>query len=95
VFTLSGTATTSFIINVTGNFSLSGGSKISLANVPAANVLFNIRNSGNMFAFSGGLSMYGTLLATKRLVGLDPGFIYGRVIANAVKITSGGQVIIH
>ena len=45
-----------------------------------------------MVAFSGGSSMYGTLLATQ-LVGLDPGFVYGRVIANAIKITADDQVI--
>ena len=91
-FTLSGTATTSFIINVSRNFSLNNAS-IQLVNVPPANVLFNIRGKGSQVSLNQGTSMGGILLATQRKVALSGGKIFGRLIANQVNITSGGQVI--
>jgi len=92
-FTLQGTATTSFIINVAKNFSLSGGSKILLSGVPPQNVLFNIRGTGGQVAFSGGSSMSGILLALNRKVDLSGGHVTGKVIADQVVITSGGSVV--
>src|SRR6266576_892653 len=47
-FTLSGTAMTSYIINVNRNFSLSGNAKIELGGqLTASHVLFNIIGTGN------------------------------------------------
>jgi len=92
-FTLQGTATTSFIINVSRTFALTGGSKILLSGVPPQNVLFNIRGTGSQVAFSGGSSMSGILLALNRKVDLSAGHVIGKVIANQVVITSGGSVV--
>jgi choice-of-anchor A domain-containing protein len=86
-FTLSGTATTSFIINVTQNFSLTSHSHISLVNVPASNVLFNLRGTRSTFALKGGSTMSGTLLALNRKVKIKHSKVFGRVIANQLKIT--------
>jgi hypothetical protein len=94
IFTLSGTATTSFIVNVTDTFSLRSNSHISLVNVPASNVLFNIRGTGSTVWLKGGSSMPGTLLALNRKVRIKGGSqVVGTVIANQVKITKGSSVL--
>jgi len=94
IFTLSGTATTSFIVNVTDTFSLRSNSHISLVNVPASNVLFNIRGTGSTVWLRGGSSMPGTLLALNRKVRIKGGSqVVGPVIANQVKITKGSSVL--
>ena len=92
-FTLQGTTTTSFIINITNTFGLTGGSKIVLSGVPPQNVLFNILGTGGQVAFSGKSGMSGILLALNRKVDLSSGFVLGKVIANQVVITSGGNVV--
>jgi hypothetical protein len=91
---LSGTATTAFIINVTETFSLRSGSRISLVNVPASNVLFNIRGTGSMVEVRGGSTVLGTLLALNRTVRIRGGSeVAGRVIANQVKISKHSIVV--
>jgi choice-of-anchor A domain-containing protein len=92
-FTLQGTATTSFIINVTKSFALTGNSQIVLSGVPPQNVLFNILGKGSQVAFSGKSGMSGILLALNRKVDLSGGHVNGKVIANQVVITSGGSVV--
>ena len=92
-FTLQGTATTSFIINVTKRFALTGNSQILLSGVPPQNVLFNILGKGEQVAFSGKSGMSGILLALNRKVDLSSGHVTGKVIANQVVITSGGSVV--
>jgi hypothetical protein len=94
IFTLSGTATTSFIVNVADTFSLRSNSHISLVNVPASNVLFNIRGTGSTVWLRGGSSMPGTLLALNRKVRIKGGSqVAGPVIANQVKITKRSSVL--
>jgi hypothetical protein len=91
-FTLQGTATTSFLVNITGNFALSGGSNISLLNVPVANVLFNIRGHGT-FNISGGSNISGNLLALNGTVNISGGSnITGVVIANQVNLSNNSNV---
>lgn len=92
-FTLQGTATTSFIINVAKNFALTGNSQILLSGVPPQNVLFNILGKGSQVAFSGKAGMSGILLALNRKVDLSSGHVTGKVIADQVVITSGGSVV--
>ena len=91
-FTLKGTATTTFIINVTNTFSLTGASWISLSNVPPRNVLFNVVGTGSQVVMSGNSYMYGILLAKKRQVALTGSWIKGRLIAEQLSLTNGGQV---
>jgi len=104
IFTLSGTATTSFIINVTETFSLSSNSHISLVNVPASNVLFNILGTGSTVSLRGGSTVSGILLALNRNVrigrhhhrhhGHGPGSqVVGAVIANEVRINNLSSVL--
>jgi hypothetical protein len=95
IFTLSGTATTAFIVNVTNNFSLSSNSSISLLNVPASNVLFNILGTGSTVVLRGGSTMSGTLLALHRKVRIRgrSHFENGRVIANQVNMSRHANLL--
>jgi choice-of-anchor A domain-containing protein len=93
IFTLSGTATTSFIINVTDTFSLRSNSHISLVNVPASNVLFNILGTGSTVVLRGGSTLPGTLLALNRKVRIRRSEVDGRVIANQVNISRHSSVL--
>jgi hypothetical protein len=101
-FTLQGTTTTTFIINIKNQFSLNNA-KILLADpsgtvgspggVQASNVLFNILSSGQQISLNQGTQMSGILLALHDKVSLSGGKVFGRVIGDQVNITSGGQVI--
>jgi hypothetical protein len=94
-FTLQGSTTvpTSYIIDVSRNFSLSGNAKIVLSNIPASHVLFNIIGTGNAITIQQGSSMQGILLAYQRKVNLSGGKVFGRVIAEQLALSGGGQVI--
>jgi len=92
-FTLSGNAMTSYVINVTRNFSLNNA-KIELSGqLMASHVLFNIIGKGQDVSMQQGTSMHGILLATQRKVNLSGGKVFGRVIADQLALTSGGQVV--
>ena len=93
-FTLQGTAGTSFIINVSRQFSLSGPSKIVLGTgILSQDVLFNIRGTGTV-SLSGNAKLDGILLATNRSVSiLGNATVRGEVIANSVNISGNGSVV--
>ncbi len=95
--TLSGGAGAEFIINIfgKGKLKLSGGSKIQLAGgLLPSNVLFNLPDSGEDVALSGGSQASGTVLAPKRKVALSgPSLITGSVIAGGDIALSGGSVV--
>ena len=103
--TLFGPAGASFIINVTGNFVLTGGGhgpQIRVAGgVQPKDVLYNIIGAGPDVAFSGGgggvnccaAIVDGTLLAPQRKIRLSPGLVNGGVIsAKEISIVSGSSV---
>lgn len=100
-FTLQGTATNNFIINVSSQFSLSGGAKIVLSGgVTWDNVLFNVHGTGSDVTLSGGSSMAGILLATKRTVNIkgqsrvgQKDGPFGEVIAKKIIMTN--SQIVH
>ena len=92
-FTLQGTATTTFIINVAKNFSLNNGSITLSGGVMPQNVLFNILGKGGQVSLNQGTHLPGTLLALNRKVDLSGGHVTGKVIADQVVITSGGSVV--
>jgi hypothetical protein len=92
-FTLQGTAMTTYIINVSHNFSLNNSSVILSGGLLASHVLFNVTGGGGQVSLNQGTQMSGTLLAMGRKVDLSGGKVFGRVLANQVVITSGGQVI--
>ncbi len=92
-FTLQGTAATTYIVNVSRNFSLNNSSVILSGGLLASHVLFNVVGSGGQVSLNQGTQMSGTLLAMARKVDLSGGKVFGRVLADQVVITSGGQVI--
>lgn len=92
-FTLSGTATTTYIINVARNFSLDNARIVLSGGLMASHVLFNVRGAGSQVSLNQGTSMQGILLATKRKVSLAGGKVFGRVIAEQLALSGGGQVI--
>jgi hypothetical protein len=80
-FTLQGTATTSFVINVSKRFSLSDEARIILAgDVQWNNVTFNVHGSGTTVKISGSSTLTGVLNAAGRTVKLtDQALVTGRV----------------
>jgi hypothetical protein len=108
-FTLEGTATTTYIINVQNQFSLNNA-KILLADmngnvynganpdpmyagITPSNVLFNIRSKGIQISLNQGTEMSGILLALKDQISQSGGKVYGKTIGGQVNITSGGKAI--
>ncbi len=94
--TLAGTATTSFIINVTRQFSLSGMSKIVLSGgVQWNNVFFNVLGSGSRVSLGGRATLTGTLTASQRIVRLRKrSIVYGSVVASRVLLSATAQIIL-
>jgi len=92
-FTLHGTAMTTYIINVKNNFSINNAKVILRDGLLASHVLFNVRNTGSQVSLNQGTQLSGNLVAMQRKVALSGGTINGRLYANQVAITSGGQVI--
>jgi autotransporter-associated beta strand protein len=94
-FTLQGTATTSFIINVNRQFSLSRSAKIILSGgVQWNNVVFNVRGKGSVVTLSGRSRLTGILNASQRTVGLtDYAIVYGQVNAKKLLLLESSQII--
>ena len=94
-FTLAGTAGTSYIINVSNQFSLSNSSQIILGTgIRPQDVLFNVRGTGSQVTLSGSAQFNGILLATKRTVSISGSAqIRGEVIANSVNISGQASVV--
>jgi cytoskeletal protein CcmA (bactofilin family) len=90
-FTLQGTASTTFIINVTKQFALSGNSKIVLSGgVQWNNVLFNISGRDSGVTLGANSSFSGILMANRRTVQLSGGAtVTGEVIANRFIFKAG------
>ena len=93
VVTLSGGASDTFIVNVTGRFALTGASKIVASGVPPSAVLYNIIGNGPAVALSGMASIDGTILAVERDIALTPAIVNGEVIGGQnMSITSNASV---
>jgi len=102
---LNGPAGARFIINVTGNFTFTGGGSgpqiRAAGGVQPEDILFNVIGSGSDVAFSGGgggtnccvAIVDGTLLAPNRKINLSPGLVNGEVISGKdINIVSGSSV---
>ena len=93
--TLSAPAGSNFVLNISQGVALTGGSILVAGGLNAADVLINYTGTSE-FRFSGGGNtsrVYGTILAPNATVGLHPGFVLGSVIANAITMSSGADVI--
>ena len=95
-FTLQGTATTTYIVNVSGKFNLNNSNVIAAGGLLASHILFNMTGSqsakGNV-TMQQGTTLTGIMLAAHRKVDLSGGKIYGRLITEQLTLTSGGQVV--
>ena len=93
VLSLQGTATTTYVINVTNKFSLSGSSIVQLSGgLTSDNVLFNVRGTGDA-TMSSGAVLNGIVLATDRTMKMSgSATVYGQVIANKVSLAGVSSV---
>ena len=93
-FTLQGTATTTFVINVNKKFSLSGNSHIDLVGVQWDQVLFNVVGTGQRVSLGGSSVFNGILMANDRTVRLKKdATVSGEIIANRLNIRGSSRVI--
>jgi cytoskeletal protein CcmA (bactofilin family) len=94
-FTLQGTASDNFIINVSRQFSLTGSSKIVLSGgVAWDDVLFHVRGSGRDVTIDGQSYLEGILMANNQTVKVTGGStVKGEIVANKVVLNGGAQVI--
>lgn len=94
-FTLEGTATTTFIINVRNQFALSGRSRVVLAgDVQCENVVFNILAKGDVVRLTRRASLAGVVVANHRNVRLSGhSIVYGQVFAKRVRLRDASQII--
>lgn len=93
--TLQGTATTTLIINVARQFSLSGNAKIVLSGgIDWDNVFFNVLGNGRTVSVRGNARLEGVLTASDRTVRMrGHAIVYGRVIAERILITGAAQIL--
>ena len=98
--TLNGAAGSAFVLNITGKFDISGGSKVLLTGgLTVSDVLFNVRGSNSTFSISGDSVFNGTLLAynssgaqrTLTITGHNTQ-INGELLANRILLQSGAHV---
>jgi hypothetical protein len=91
--TLVGTAMSKFIIDVSGQFSLSNGSDIKLSGgLTAGNVIFNARGTGGA-GLSGGSTMPGILLAKNGTVSLTGASeLTGTAIGKSVALSGNSKI---
>src|ERR1043166_5583733 len=92
---LSGGTSDTFILNVTGKFSLSGSSRIQVAgDVQPGGVLYNVEGTGPDVVLSGGSGVDGTVLTPARHVTLSGhAFVHGQVISGEGITLSGGASV--
>ena len=93
-FTLQGTATTTFIIKVKNQFSLTGKAKVVLlGGVQWDDVIFVVRGKGDVVSLSRHARLEGILMAKKRKVRLrDHSLVHGQVIARAIALRGASQI---
>jgi hypothetical protein len=93
-FTLLGTATTTFIIKVKNQFSLTKNAKVVLlGGMQWDDVIFVVRGKGDVVSLSQNASFQGILMANKRKVRLrNHSMVNGQVIARAVALRGASQI---
>jgi len=93
-FTLQGTATTTFVINVNKKFSLSGNSHIDLAGLQWNQVLFNVVGTGQRVSLGGSSVFNGILMANDRTIKMKgDATVSGELIANRFKLRGSTRVL--
>ena len=93
-FTLQGTATTTFVINVNKKFSLKGNSHIDLAGLQWNQVLFNVVGDKGRVHLGGNSIFNGIPMAKDRTVELKrDATASGEIIANRFNFRGSSQVL--
>src|SRR6266576_2708474 len=92
-FTLSGNVNQTFIINVGRNFSLNNASVVLAGGIMSSHILFNIKGAGSQVTLNQGTKLYGIVVATQRKVSLAGGKVFGKVVAEQLSLSGGGQII--
>ena len=93
-FTLQGTATTTFIINVNKKFSLKGNSHIDLVGLQWNQVLFNVVGIGHRVSLGGSSVFNGILMANDRTIKMKgDATVSGELIANRFKLRGSTRVL--
>jgi hypothetical protein len=93
-FTLQGTATTTFVINVNKKFSLKGNSHIDLVGLQWNQVLFNVVGDNGRVHLGGNSIFNGILMADDRTVELrGHATASGEIIANRLKLYGSSRVL--
>ena len=95
-FTLSGTAHTTYVLNISGQFNINNSTIVTTGGLLASHVLYNFtgsQQSAGTITMQQGTSLTGIVLATNRQVDLSGGKIFGRLVAEQLTLTSGGQVV--
>ena len=93
--TLSAPAGSTFVLNISQGIVLTSGSIKVAGGLSAADVLINYIGTSDV-RFSGGgntSQVFGTILAPNATVGLHPGLVVGSVIANAITMSSGADIV--
>ena len=89
--TLSGGAADFFIFNVAAGFDMGGSSDILLSGgALASHVLFNFSTAGSDLGISASGIGLGTILAPHRDFVLHGALVNGAILANDIRVTSGG-----
>ncbi|HXA09068.1 MAG TPA: collagen-binding domain-containing protein [Chthoniobacterales bacterium] len=93
--TLSAPAGSCYVLNISNQFVLTGGSVLLSGGLTADNVLLNYTGTSDVRFSGGGNSsqVYGTILAPNAKVDLSPGLVVGRVIASGLSMSSGAQIL--
>ncbi len=94
MFTLQGTATTTFIIKVKNQFSLTGNAKVVLlGGVQWDDVIFIVRGQGDVVSLSRHARLEGILMAKKRKIRLrNRSIVHGQVIARAIALRGASRI---
>jgi len=93
-FTLQGTATTTFVINVNKKFSLKGNSHIDLVGLQWNQVLFNVVGIGHRVSLGGSSVFNGILMANDRAIKLKgDATLSGEIIANRLKLRGSSRIL--
>ena len=90
--TLNGNAHTTFVLNITGDFTINNSNIFATGGLLASHILFNLEGTAT-FNMQQGTTATGTFMALNRNVDLSGGKIFGRLVTNQLTITSGGQVV--
>ena len=92
-FTLTGSADTTYVINVSGTFSLLGGKIVLTGGLQPENVLFNITGSGTDVTLSSAAYFRGFLLAPDRKVNLSAAStLEGTLIAGKINVSGASRI---